>query len=264
MVREVYLNQKERLEGEIITTAVAPALIVLFYAGLHLSHFLMGWQPPRLMSGEALAPRVMWLSLVIGFVRYHTAPAVGPDHPFEGLLRLHRRIWYFNNLWLAGAVAYLFATQLAAPSNSFILPFFTNPAIMFFSTAIRMQLNPIGARYRHSMILLGLLTNPDEEEIRMKRDYLLVGADWFHGFTLQSLCEILGFAFALAPLLIANYEWHIGHPNAATIDWVQMAANAAAWIMLMVTWPYVKMMNRRTAIPFNAAIQTFRRQRFAA
>jgi hypothetical protein len=65
-------------------------------------------------------------------------------------------------------------------------------------------------------------------------------------------------------LLIANYEWHIGHPNAATIDWVQMAANAAAWIMLMVTWPYVKMMNRRTAIPFNAAIQTFRRQRFAA
>jgi hypothetical protein len=80
---------------------------------------------------------------------------------------------------------------------------------MFFSTAIRMQLNPIGARYRHSMILLGLLTNPDEEEIGMKRDYLLVGADWFHGFTLQSLCEILGFAFALAPFGVRPANWRV-------------------------------------------------------
>jgi hypothetical protein len=260
LVREAFVIRKERLEGEIVTTVVTPVLIIASFAALHAVHSLLGWGPPHLMPMKALTTRLVWIGFVVGIVRYHTAPEPGPGHPFRGLLDVHTGRWYFNNLWLAGAFACLVLTELAAPAKWFFQQLLTvTPGAMFFTTGIRLQLNPIGERYRHSMIQLGLFTNPYEEEIRMKRDYLLTGADWFHDFGLQSFCEIIAFILVLTPLLIAVVQWYIGDANAARIDWLQLGANAAGWALLIATWPYVKKKNRETRMLFDQVVQTFKR-----
>ena len=252
IVREAYVPPGERLECEFITMFMTPAVILLLYVA-------MSWAfPGRLLSPEALTPRLVALSLPIGFFRYHYAPGVTPESPYRDLLRLHYRVWFFNDLWIAAAITYLFTTEQAAPAAWFFRGFLTvNPAVLFFTTAVRMQLNPLGGAFRHRRIFGALFTNPHQEEIRMKRDYLLTGADWTRNFSVQSLYEILSFAFGLSPLVIGVVEWYIGDPNAARISWIQMAANFAAWIVLLATWPLLKRMNRETAVPFDKTIKTF-------
>jgi hypothetical protein len=260
LVNEAYLVKKERLEGEIITTVVTPVLIVLSYAAVHLAYSVLGWGLPHLIQFEALIPRIVWLGFVVAFVRYQAAPEPGPGHPYRGLLDVHTKRWYYNTLWLAGGFACMLAGELAAPSKWFFQGFVTvNPGVILFGTSIRLQLNPIGERYRHSMIELGLFRNPYEEEIKMKRDYLLTGADWLHNFSLQSFCEIMGFIFASSPLLIGVVEWYIGDPNAARIDWFAMGVNTAGWIVLIAAWPRVKKQNRETRQLFDQVVQTFKR-----
>jgi hypothetical protein len=258
LINEAYLVKKERLEGEIITTLVTPVLIALSYAAVHAAYRILAWGPPHLMPLEALVPRVLWLGIVIGWIRHQTAPDPAPGHPFRGLLDLHINRWYFNNLWLAAGIACMLTNELAMPSKWFFQGFFTNaPGILLFGTSIRLQLNPIGERYRHSMIELGLFRNPYEEEIKMKRDYLLTGADWRRNFNIQSLCEILAFIFASSPLAIGLVQWYIGDSNAAHFDWFEVGVNVSGWVVLIATWPYVKKKNRETYAVFDQVAQTF-------
>jgi hypothetical protein len=187
------------------------------------------------------------------------APDPGPGHPYRGLIDLHTSQWHFNFVWLAGGLACMLTNELAMPSKSFFQGFFTNaPGVLFFTNSIRLQLNPIGGRYRHSVLGLGLFENPYEEEIKMKRDYLLIGADWLHNFTLQSLLEILAFVFASSPLFIGLYQWYVGDPIAARFNWFEVGVNVAGWIVLIATWPYVKKKNRETYAVFDQVAQTFR------
>jgi hypothetical protein len=253
IVREAYVPPGERLECEFITMFMTPAVILALYIAFTWAF------PNRLPPGETLAPRLVALSVPIAFFRYHYAPGLTPESPYRDLLRLHHRVWFFNDLWIAGALTYLVTTEQAAPSQWFFRGFLTvNPAILLFASSLRVQMNPIGSTYRHRRIFGSLFTDPHQEEIRMKRDYLLTGADWFRNFDAQSLCEMLSFAFALSPLLIGLVEWYIGDPNAARIDWIQMSVNGAAWVALVATWPYLKQLNRETAVPFVNTIKTFR------
>ena len=256
LVNEAYIVKKERLEGEVITTVLTPVLIVLSFAAVHLTYGIFGWGPPNLMPVEALIPRIVWLSMLIGVVRYYLGDEPKPGHPYQGLLDLHASQWYFNLIWLAGALACMLTSELAMPTKSFFQGFFTNaPGVMFFTNSIRLQLNPIGGRYRHSVMGLGLFQDPYEEEIKMKRDYLLVGADWLHNFTLQSLLEILGFAFASSPFFVGLYQWYVGDPNAARFNWFEVGINVSGWIVLIATWPYVKKRNRQTYAVFDQVAQ---------
>lgn len=253
MIREAYVDPRDRLECELVTTFAAPAVFVVLYLALGFI------SPQSMLPSELLGPRLVALSFPIGFIRYHYAPNARPGHPFKYLLQLHHRVWFFNYLWLFAGSAYLLTLEVAAPSKWPFQPFLTiTPSVMLFSTSIRFQLNPLAGEHSKRIIRILLNRDPDEDEIRIKRHYLLTGADWFSNFDAQSLCEILSFAFALAPLIIAAVEGYIGDPNAAHFNWTQIAVNSAAWLVLILTWPYIKKINRETVIPFDQAIKKFR------
>ena len=75
---------------------------------------------------------------------------------------------------------------------------------------------------------------------------------------MQSVLEMLAFALSLAPLIIAAVQWYIGDPNVARFCGVLIALSVMAWIVLFVTWPMVKQMNRQTCRVFDQTIQGFR------
>jgi hypothetical protein len=253
LIREAYVVLSERLWHEIVTALlIAPAIVFLDSA--------LGLISPRLMTPlEPLMPLLGAASIVIAICRYHMAPEVGPEHPYKEILRHHHRTWYFNDFWLILWSGYLLTVELSAPAKWAVQGWLTiTPSMMCFSTAIRLQLNPIGGNYRHQIVKLKLFTDPYQDDVKMKADYLLVGADWFGKLCLQSVLEILAFAFSLAPLVIAAIEWHTGDPNAARFCGVRLTLSVIAWVALFVTWPLIKKLNRRTRKVLDQTIQTFR------
>ena len=264
VIREAYIPRNERLQHEFVTAFMAPILIVVFDVGFGVWNW--AWHSPGpyfAMLPDVLVSRVLALAIPIAWVRMRYAPESGPQNPYELPLRLCYRTWLFNDLWITAALTFLLSLEAAAPAKWFFQGFLTvNPAVLLFATAIRFQLNPIGGISRHRRILITLLTDPFENEIREMRDYLLSGADWFENFTLQSLCEILAFLFALSYLGIGVWEWYVGDPNALKINWTQMAVDVVAWIGLILTWGQIKQFNRNTRDVCDKTIRAFPKRRF--
>jgi hypothetical protein len=259
VVREAYIPRNERVEHEFITAFMAPILVVVFYVGFGAWHWARGLPAPFFaITPELLVPRVFALAVPIAWVRKRYAPESGPENPYKLPVRLYFRTWLFNDLWITAALTWMFTLEQAAPSKWFFQGFLTvNPAILLFATAIRFQLNPIGGILRYRRIVITLFTDPFQDEIREMRDYLLAGSDWFRDFNAQSLCEILAFIFGIAYLFIGLVEWYFGDPNASRIDWMQMAADGLAWIVLMITWAQLKQINRNTREVFDQTIRAF-------
>ena len=133
---------------------------------------------------------------------------------------------------------YLLTVELGAPSRgnvqSFLIVFL---AMSCFTTAIRYQLNPISGNHRNRPIRITLLTDPYQDDVRMKRDYLLVGADWTGKLCVQSVLEMVAFTLSVMPLVLAARQWYVGDPNVARFCGVRIALSVLAWIVLFVTWP---------------------------
>jgi hypothetical protein len=257
IIREAYIPRNERLEHEFVTAFMAPILVVVFYVGFGAWHWARGLPAPYFaIQSELLVPRLFALAVPIAWVRKRYAPESGRQNPHKLALRLYYRTWLFNDLWITCALTFLLSLEAAAPSKWFFQGFVTvNPAVLLFTTAIRFQLNPLGGISRHRRILISLFTDPFEDEIREMRDYLLAGADWFVNFSAQSVCEILAFFFSITYLLVGLWQWHVGDPNALSINWTQMAVDAVAWIGLMITWAQIKQINRNTRKVFDQTLR---------
>ena len=125
--------------------------------------------PSLLIPIETITPLLGSASVVIAIFRYHTAPEVGPEHPYKEALRKHHRTWYWNDFWLILWSGYLLTVELGAPSRGNVQSFLTVfLAMSCFTTSIRFQLNPIGGNYRHRLIWITLLTDPYQDDVRMK------------------------------------------------------------------------------------------------
>jgi hypothetical protein len=254
LVREAYVVPSERLMHEVVTALSTGPLVLFLDAGLGLI------SPQLLVPAERIAPLLGSASVVIALFRYHSAPEVGSGHPYKDLLRRHERIWYWNDFWLILWTGYLLALELAAPSKWTLQPQLTvMPAMLCFATAIRFQLNPISGNYRHRRICITLLSDPDQDDVRMKRDYLLVGADWFGKLCLHSVLEMLAFLLAGIPLMIAAIEWTVADPNVARFCGYRIGLCVTAYVTLLGTWRKVKELNRQTCRVFDQTIQGFRR-----
>ena len=130
--------------------------------------------------------------------------------------------------------------------------------MQFFSLSWRLQLNPLEGISRHRRIKITLNTDPYLDDLRRTRYFLLTGADWFNGFSAQALLEMIFFVLGPLPLLIGLAELYCGHPGAARINALQMAADGAAWVALLVTWIHLKKLNRQTAAAFDERIRQLR------
>jgi hypothetical protein len=253
LTREAYVHPKDRLRWELVTVFMAPFLVVT-------SAIVLGLLFPRMMlPPEVVVPRAFKMAIPIAIFRYKYAPEAGPENPYKNLLRLNHKVWFFSYTWIACVVGYLLSLDQAAPPISRLQTFITvNSAVLLFTSGIRLQLNPLDGTHRHRVIdIRSLFEDPFQQDIKLIRAYLFTGADWFRNFNVQSLSEILAFLLLLSPLAVALWQWNTGHPNAANINWRELGADGAAWIGLVVTWPYVKRMNREVAVPFDEAIAAF-------
>ena len=124
-----------------------------------------------------------------------------------------------------------------------------------FTLCWRLQLNPLEGISLHRRIQVTLNRDPYIDDLRRTRYFLLTGADWFSGFGAQAVLEMIFFALLPVPLLIGLAELYFGHPGAAEINRLQMAANGAACVALLATWTVLKKLNRQTAAAFDEQIQ---------
>ena len=253
IIREGYIRKDDRPDCEAITTFMTPALVIFFNMALGLAF------PELMISGDAIIERAAKLAVPIALCRYALGKDPGPGHPHEDLLRLGTRAWFFNGLWAAGALATITTNAQAVPP---ILPlqegltsFFTVHA---FTLGLRLQLNPLEGISLHRRIEITLNRDPYIDDLRRTRYFLLTGADWFSGFSAQALLEMIFFVLGPLPLLIGLAELSFGHPGAAGINALQMAANGAAWLVLLVTWIHLKKLNRQTAAAFDERIKQLR------
>ena len=86
-----------------------------------------------------------------------------------------------------------------------------------------------------------------------------LGIDATQSFTAGEGATPFAIALPLAllpvPLLVGLAELYFGHPGAAEIHGLQMAANSAACVALLATWTALKKLNRQTAAAFDEQIQ---------
>jgi len=92
----------------------------------------------------------------------------------------------------------------------------------------------------------------------MTRYFLLTGADWFRRYSAQAFLEMMFFVLLPLPVLIGLAELYFGHPGAAQINGLQMAANGAASVALFATWTALKKLNRQTAAAVDERIALLR------
>ena len=253
IIREGYIRKDDRPDCEAITTFMTPALVIFFNMALGLAF------PHLMISGDAIIQRAVKLAVPIALCRYALGNDPGPGHPHKDLLGLGTRTWFFNGLWAVGALATITTNAQAVPP---ILPlqegltsFFTVHA---FTLSLRLQLNPLEGISLHRRIEITLNRNPYIDDLRRTRYFLLTGADWLSGFSPQALLEMLFFVLGPLPLLIGLAELSFGYPGAAGINALQMAANGAAWVVLLVTWIHLKKLNRQTAAAFDERIGQLR------
>jgi len=250
IIRDGYIRKNNRLDCEAITTFMTPALVILFNETLRSAF------PNLMISGDAIIQRAVKLALPIALCRYALGKDPGPAHPHQDLLRLGRRTWFFNGLWAAGALAVISTNVQAVPPilqfQEFLTTFLT---VHTFTLGWRLQLNPLEGISLHRRIEVTLNRDPYIDDLRRTRYFLLTGADWFSGFSVQAVLEMIFFALLPIPLLIGLAELYFGHPGAAEIHGLQMAANSAACVALLATWTVLKKLNRQTAAAFDEQIQ---------
>ncbi|PYS14868.1 MAG: hypothetical protein DMG17_16060 [Acidobacteria bacterium] len=250
IIRDGYIRKNNRLDCEAITTFMTPALVILFNETLRSAF------PNLMISGDAIIQRAFKLALPIALCRYALGKDPGPGHPHQDLLRLGRRTWFFNGLWAAGALAVISTNVQAVPPilqfQEFLTTFLT---VHTFTLGWRLQLNPLEGISLHRRIEVTLNRDPYIGDLRRTRYFLLTGADWFSGFSAQAVLEMIFFALLPIPLLIGLAELYFGHPGAAEIHGLQMAANSAACVALLATWTVLKKLNRQTAAAFDEQIQ---------
>ena len=253
IIREGYIRKDDRPDCEAITTFMAPALIIFFNLALGFAF------PDLRISGDAVIQRAFKLAVPIGLCRYALGMDPGPVHPHKDLLRLGARTWFFNAVWAAGVLAAIATNVQAVPPILPLQELFTSfLTVQFFSLSWRLQLNPLEGISRHRRIKITLNTDPYLDDLRRTRYFLLTGADWFNGFSAQALLEMIFFVLGPLPLLIGLAELYCGHPGAARINALQMAADGAAWVALLVTWIHLKKLNRQTAAAFDERIRQLR------
>ncbi len=169
------------------------------------------------------------------------------------------RTWFFNGLWAAGALAVISTNVQAVPPilqfQEFLTTFLT---VHTFTLCWRLQLNPLEGINLHRCIQVTLNRDPYIDDLRRTRYFLLTGADWFSGFGAQAVLEMIFFALLPVPLLIGLAELYFGHPGAAEINRLQMAANGAACVALLATWTVLKKLNRQTAAAVEEQIRQLR------
>jgi len=250
IIREGYIRKDDRPDCEAITTFMTPALIILFNETLGLAF------PTLMILGDAVIQRAVKLALPIALCRHLLGKDPRPGHPHKDLLCLSKRTWFLNGIWLAGALAIISTSVQAVPP---ILPlqegltsFLT---VYAFTLGWRLQLNPLEGISLHRRIEVTLNGAPYVDDLKRTRYFLLTGADWFRGFSTQGLLEMIFFALMPLPLLIGFSELYFGHPGAAGINGLQLAANGAGWVALIVAWSYLKKLNRQTAAAFDRRIQ---------
>ena len=253
IVREGYILDEDRADCEAITSFMTPGLILLF-------NVVLGFARPDLkIPDEVIIPRAFKLALPIALCRFLLAKVAKepePEHPYKGLLRLGNRTWLFNGVWAAGALTLIGCNEQAAPPILLLQAFFISSlTVHAFTISMRLQLNPLDGISRHHRIQVSLNTDPYLDDLRLRRYYLLTGADWFSGFSMTAFLEMLFFFLLPLPLLIGLVELYAGHPNTARISVVQMAANGAGSVALLLTWVQVKKLNRQTAAAFDEKIR---------
>src|SRR5213594_174090 len=228
--------------------------------GQAVLHIPVGWTSPSLMvAGDGIIQRAAKLAVPIALCRYLLGKDPGPRHPHKDLLRLANRTWFFNGVWMAGALVVLTTNANAVPP---ILPlqegFTSFLTAQSFNLSWRLQLNPLDGITRHQRIQVILNRNPYIDDLKRQRGFLLTGADWFTRFSGQALFEMIFFMLLPLPLLIGVGELYLGYPGAAEINTAQMMVNGAGWVALLLTWVQLKKLNRQTAAVFDQRLRELR------
>src|SRR5437867_10223403 len=162
-MREGYIHKTDRTECEAITSFMTPALISFFNAALR-------WTSPSLMvAGDGIIQRAAKLAVPIALCRYLLGKDPSPRHPHKDLLRLANHTWFFNGVWMAGALVVLTTNANAVPP---ILPlqegFTTFVTAQMFNLSWRLQLNPLDGITRHPRIRVVLYRNPYIDDLKRK------------------------------------------------------------------------------------------------
>src|SRR5438093_8783156 len=209
IIREGYIRKDDRPDCEAITTFMTPALVIFFNMALGLAF------PELMISGDAIIERAAKLAVPIALCRYALGKDPGPGHPHEDLLRLGTRAWFFNGLWAAGALAVISTNVQAVPPilqfQEFLTTFLT---VHTFTLGWRLQLNPLQGISLHRRIEVTLNRDPYIYDLRRTRYFLLTGADWFSGFSVQAVLEVIFLALFLIPLLLGLAGFYFANPAA--------------------------------------------------
>jgi hypothetical protein len=254
LIRDGYYKPEDMLECNLLVLFLAPEALGILAIGSGWVLPMYGWGLDWNVPVVTILQRVEVIGILIALCRHIYTRKVGPEHEYKAVMDAHSAAWGFTCIWFAGWLTYLISgDQIATPAPLIQGPLTVAPAMMLFTTSIRMQVNKLGRNYRYCPVETTLTTDPILDELMMKQQYLLVGAKWLcWPPTVQAILEMAAFGVAAMPVVIPMARLYMG--SAFGMDWVQMIGHAIAYIVLSAVWFQVRTVHRRTRKLFDAAI----------
>jgi len=168
-----------------------------------------------------------------------------PKNPFEGsnmpAKAMYNKVWWLNIVWMAAVIGTIL---IGAPLMPAWFPEFFRGSVpvLTFKIWVVLQRNSL---VRHDKTQK-LFENPEKTTIARWREDLAKGLSRREPFYWAYRCLEPFFFLQLAtPSAVTLWPWLSGRP--ADIDLFRLAFNLTAFATLLLSWNYVKAVNRAAA-----------------
>jgi len=152
-------------------------------------------------------------------------------------------IWQVNVLWFAATLPLLLSSMDAVPGSGRRDSVLGALSVYVMAAATRLRKAHYTSIWERP--LLGL-KDPDLKELTYARAKLWF-CDRVSSFRADLIAEVGYFGVMSYLLFVAAWRWVSNDPSAATVDWLQVAVNLVALVLLILLWVRIKKMNEQLA-----------------
>ena len=170
------------------------------------------------------------------------------DSPDPNLKKLHERLiaaWHMNILFMAACIPVTLSNIEAVPGGRIRDRLLGFLPIFCMGLAQRLRKEHYISIWQEPPVSI-TNTTPELDVLSYHRAVL-----WFKdrksAFPVDLISEFAYFAVLLSPHAEAAWQWASNDPRAAQVDWLQLAVNLGAVMVLALMWTEIKNRNRKLA-----------------
>lgn len=249
MWRDAYSHPPERSYAESATDVLVMAIFTIVWQTV-----LLLVAPASALPWPYMATQLSIAMCMVSGWRFVFRMEKPPRQP---VVQSYRSAWWTNTLWFIGVGGLVVANTRMIPAAGprdvllILIP------VIVFTIDFLQHSNAMGGVGR-PVTIDSIFTNRKKQELVEKQNRLIrTHAEPTPGFSLAKCIEPLFFLIVAFPIGSAVISSLLGRIAPDDVNWMQMAANTAAFTILSGVWIDIKKVNARAALDLQQRIDSF-------